>query len=413
MPSPAPAQHDAENSYHHTPYLTGLKRSLAFSTVIGLIILIPRVGAGLQFNDLLMTFGSSYSIGVSAATLIWLMLRWSIPFALRRGWSALRGWALASMTGGFLATTLYSLIFAFVFVKPAERVGFFGFWLVMGAVLSLLTTGLFFGIERVQRELARGRNAIRQNAALAEELRLARLIQERLLPTAPPEVPGLLLAGGCYPAREVGGDLLSYEVLRDGRVCISVGDVAGKSVSAAMLMGVTLGALQAEIHNHEQPAFVLGEIDRWLRSRPQHKSFVALSIALIDPALGCLMFANAGQLMPLLRRDRQVQFIEAPIGLPLGMGPINVHGQELITIRPNDVFVFYTDGVVEARNAVGEMWGFDRLIALIGQAPADVVPDQLVYSIRTAIARHAAGVEQHDDITMVVVRISALVQPIP
>jgi len=194
-------------------------------------------------------------------------------------------------------------------------------------------------------------------------------------------------------------------VISGGSVCISVGDVTGKSVGAAMLMGVTLGALQAEIHDHEEPAYVLGEVDRWLRSKNHGKRFVALSIALINPVQSTLTLANAGQLAPVLRRGAEVRYIEVPVGLPLGMGPTTLHAQDVTALHPGDVLVFYTDGVVEAQNNAGEMWGFERLIDQITAAPEPVSAHELVASIRGALDAHAAGAEQHDDITLVVVRV--------
>jgi serine phosphatase RsbU (regulator of sigma subunit) len=395
----------AQSGEHVTNFPKMLRRSLIAGTIIALLILIPTMVSGFDLRRVLLTFGSSYSIAITAAVLLWLMLRWATPLAARWGWPPIRAWAMASLTGGLIANTIYAIVFGIFFVAPANRLAFMGFWLVMGLVLSVITTIVFFAVERIQTDLRRGREAQLRNAVLAQELQLARTIQERLLPDAPPEISGLSIAGGCYPAREVGGDLLSYQVIGGGSVCISVGDVTGKSVGAAMLMGVTLGALQAEIHDHEEPAYVLGEVDRWLRSKNHGKRFVALSIALIDPVQSTLTLANAGQLAPILRRGREVRYIEVPVGLPLGMGPTTLHAQDVTTLHPGDVLVFYTDGVVEAQNHAGEMWGFERLIDQITRAPEPVSTHELVAAIRAALEAHAAGAEQHDDITLVVVRV--------
>ncbi|HYF65956.1 MAG TPA: PP2C family protein-serine/threonine phosphatase, partial [Herpetosiphonaceae bacterium] len=401
----SPFSDAAPGGDHVTSFPTMLRRSLIAGTVIALLILIPSMVGGFNLKSVLLTFGSSYSISVASAFLLWALLRWSVPLAARRGWPPIRAWAIASMSGGLIANAVYCLVFGFFFVAPGNRLAFMGFWAVVGVVLSIITTIVFFAVERVQADLRRGREAQLRNAVLAQELQLARAIQERLLPDAPPEIGGLSIAGGCYPAREVGGDLLSYQVISGGGVCISVGDVTGKSVGAAMLMGVTLGALQAEIHDHEEPAYVLGEVDRWLRSKNQGKRFVALSIALINPERRTLTLANAGQLAPILRRGQEVRYIEVPVGLPLGMGPAALHDQDVTQLHPGDVLVFYTDGVVEAQNAAGEMWGFERLIARIRAAPEPVAAHELVDAIRAALEGHAAGAEQHDDITLVVVRV--------
>jgi len=387
------------------PFSVYFRQALLICTGLGALTMIPNAVTGLTLKSLLLAFGSSYSIGLSATLFAWLILRRVQPIFALRGWPSIRSWAVALLGGCFIANSIYSIVFSALFVTAGKRLQFWGFWQFAGVVLSLLASGVFVGIELVQRELAKGRAALRSNAALAEELRLAQIIQQRFLPKSAPHVTGLQIAGGCYPAREVGGDLLSYQMLDGERVCISVGDVTGKSVGAAMLMGVTLGALQAEIHDHQNPALVMDELDRWLRSQAQAKTFVALSIALVDVSAHTLTLANAGQLAPILRRRDQVRLIEEPAGLPLGMGPPTTHQYIVTDLQAGDLLLFYTDGVVEAQNEAGELWGFERLMNLVGAGSAHITPAAMMNHIHSAIADHVGAAEQHDDWTLVVVRV--------
>ncbi|MBM7845403.1 PP2C family protein-serine/threonine phosphatase [Herpetosiphon giganteus] len=396
----------ARTSYTYTPmpFRRLLRWSMLLSTILGFIILIPVATSGVKLENVLITFGSSYSISIAAPSLVFFLLRWTIPIAQRRSWSPIRAWSLAVFIGGLIASIIYAVIFGLFFIPAPERLNFIIFWIILGSLLSASTTAIFYTAERILNDLEKGRQALRKNAALSEELRLARMIQEGLLPDQAPEINGLAIAGGCFPAHEVGGDLLSYDLTADGRLCISVGDVTGKSVSAAMLMGITLGVLQSEIYDHAEPAAVLSELDRWLRTKRQTNNFVALQVALFNPQTSSMLLANAGQLAPLRRRQQTVEFLEIQGSLPLGMGPQMPHVQETISLQTGDLLVFYTDGVVEAQNAKGEMWGFENLLNLVKTLPSNH-PQEFVQAILAAIRSYSHNIQPHDDITLVVVAI--------
>jgi serine phosphatase RsbU (regulator of sigma subunit) len=234
-------------------------------------------------------------------------------------------------------------------------------WLVLGLVTGVLV----LIADRVQIELGRGREAVRRNALLGQELALAQEIQANLIPQRFAGAPGLDLASGYYPAREVGGDLLSYQLMPSGCLSLSVGDVTGKSVSAALLMGLTLGALRAEVRDHERPATVLDELGDLLREHTGGRRFVAMSTALIDPARRSMLVANAGQPDPILRTRDGARYLDLPAGMPLGIGPKAPRRELELGLEAGDALVFYTDGVVEAHNSAGELFGFDRLLALV------------------------------------------------
>jgi phosphoserine phosphatase RsbU/P len=185
-----------------------------------------------------------------------------------------------------------------------------------------------------------------------------------------------------------------------------VGDVSGKSLPAAMLMAVARSTARSEARNHETPWVVLTETNRWLVDDVPHNSFVALSYALIDVDRGRLVLASAGQLTPLLRHtDGTTSFIDSPQSLPLGLSDQAEFGQTEITIGPGDTIVFYTDGIVEAHDQCRELFGFERLERLL-QAWGHLPPLALIDRIVAEVHAFSEGMPTHDDMTLVVVRVS-------
>lgn len=243
-------------------------------------------------------------------------------------------------------------------------------------------------------------------ARVEQELEIARRIQSNLFPRELPAVPGLELAGRCLPARETGGDF--YDVIKlGGRVGVIVGDVSGKSLPAAMLMAVARSTSRSEARNHETPWVVLNETNRWLVGDVPRNAFVALTYALIDPLSCTLVLGNGGQLTPLLRRaDGSTVFVEAPPALPLGLKHDLEYGQVELELTPGDTLLFYTDGIVEAHDQCRQLFGFERLERLFqswGHLPADELIDRILGEVHA----FSAGMPTHDDMTLVVVRLTS------
>ncbi|MEI7644735.1 MAG: GAF domain-containing protein [Chloroflexales bacterium] len=239
---------------------------------------------------------------------------------------------------------------------------------------------------------------------IEQELEIARRIQSNLFPRRLPHIDGLSMAARCLPARETGGDF--YDVVDLGsRVAIIVGDVSGKSLPAAMLMAVARSTSRSEARNHETPWVVLTETNRWLVDDVPKNTFVALSYAVVEPQMHRMTLANGGQLSPLLRRaDGSTDFISAPSALPLGMFIDTEYRQIEVDLAPGDTVLFYTDGIVEAHDQRRNLFGFERLEAMLirwGHLP----PDDLIALILIEVARFAEGTPTHDDMTLVAVRV--------
>lgn len=241
-----------------------------------------------------------------------------------------------------------------------------------------------------------------------QELEIARRIQSNLFPRSLPLLAGFTLDARCIPARETGGDFYDVINLRDQRVAIMVGDVSGKSIPAAMLMAVARSITRSEARDHEVPQVVMCETNRWIVRDVPRRTFVALAYATLDLARRHLALSNAGQLAPILRRqDGQVTYLEPPGPLlPLGTIPNIAYDALELTLEPGDLLVFHTDGIVEAHNEQDELFGFERLEALVRDY-GHLAPTQFIDRVMQAVRMFAGQTPQHDDITLVVIRVDA------
>ncbi|MGA7521244.1 MAG: PP2C family protein-serine/threonine phosphatase [Acidobacteriaceae bacterium] len=264
-----------------------------------------------------------------------------------------------------------------------HRLDFLHHWIPIGAarfqpddigdLLFLLGVSvvMFFRFARVSREQAR----------TAAEFAAARDIQQRLVPVTLPPVPGCRVQAAYLPAEEVGGDF--YQILDQpgGARLIVIGDVSGKGLKAAMTGAVALGALRTLADDDLGPADLLARLNRQIVSA-QDSGFITCLCARILTG-GQLAFANAGHL-PLYRNGQEV---ECESGLPLGIAPDATYTETTLQLAPGDTLTFLSDGVVEARDPKGELFGFDRTRDISNQAAEH-------------IAQAAQNFGQEDDITV-------------
>jgi serine phosphatase RsbU (regulator of sigma subunit) len=246
-----------------------------------------------------------------------------------------------------------------------------------------------------------------------QELEIARRIQRNLFPRALPQVTGLELAAWCLPARETGGDFYDVILLREelgprrAALGFMVGDASGKSIPAAMLMAIARSIVRSEARDHQIAQDVMRETNRWIAEDVPPHSFVALSYATLDLNERRLALANAGQLAPLRRQpDGHVEYL-APPGdtLPLGILPDTPYATLELELGLGDLLLFYTDGIVEAQNHRHELFGFERLEALLREHGA-LPPDELIDRVIRAIEQFSGSAPQHDDMTIMAIRIA-------
>jgi serine phosphatase RsbU (regulator of sigma subunit) len=238
-----------------------------------------------------------------------------------------------------------------------------------------------------------------------QELEIARRIQSNLFPRELPRRHGIALAARCLPAREVGGDFFDCFALGERRsIAVMIGDASGKSVAGALLMAIARSVGRAEAFDHEEPALVLRETNRSVAHDVPRGTFVALCYATIDPS-GHMAVANAGQLTPVLLHPNGALRYLYPPGptLPLGIQIDMGYEALAVDLAPGDTVLFFTDGLVEAHNAAGELFGFERLDALL-TAHVGLPPDALIDCIIAEVMAFIGNTVQHDDITLVVVQ---------
>jgi serine phosphatase RsbU (regulator of sigma subunit)/anti-sigma regulatory factor (Ser/Thr protein kinase) len=255
-------------------------------------------------------------------------------------------------------------------------------------------------LVRQQQEEAQERERIEQ------ELRVARLIQQTLLPKELPAVAGWQMAAHYQPARAVGGDFYDFLALPRGRLGLVIGDVTDKGVPAALVMATTRAVLRAVAQRLDAPGAVLAQVNDALVPDIPPNMFVTCLYAILDPSTGRLRYANAGHDLPYQRQGGEVVELRAT-GMPLGLLPGMQYEERETTLAPGDSVLFYSDGLVEAHNPRREMFSFPRLRALLSDDAAGGT-QALVDFLLTELARFTgAGWEQEDDITLVTLQRSS------
>lgn len=239
---------------------------------------------------------------------------------------------------------------------------------------------------------------------IEQELSIAREIQTSLLPSAAPRLDQLEIVAYTLPARQVSGDYFQYLPMPNGQLGIAVGDVSGKGIPAAMLMAVITTAMRDEMARNARPAALLNALNQRLleRMKATHVNS-ALLVGIFDPPTRRLEIANGGMVQPYVRNGSDWSFV--PVGgYPLGLSQRMAYDAKTVTLAPGAVMVIMTDGVVEAQNPDGEFFGFERVEALLKDAPTDITGQQLVERMMAAVREHLQGEEPQDDLTILVIR---------
>jgi serine phosphatase RsbU (regulator of sigma subunit) len=242
-------------------------------------------------------------------------------------------------------------------------------------------------------------------AEMRRELLLGAEIQRSMLPQSAPLVPGLAIAGVCRPAHGVGGDGFDYH-LHPGALDVVIADVTGHGVAAGLLMSSFIGMLRAMDLVASGPAEIAAEANRRVsRHVGLSGHFVAASYARFDRPSRRLTYALLGHLPPLLRRDGQVQALPAAGGMPAGLLDDAAYSEASVTLLPGDTVLFYTDGLIEAPDPAGRLFGLDGLTAAFAAADS-ASPDALLQALIAACRTHEAGRPPRDDQTAVVLMVA-------
>jgi serine phosphatase RsbU (regulator of sigma subunit) len=236
--------------------------------------------------------------------------------------------------------------------------------------------------------------------SIEQELRAARRIQQALLPQCLPELDGWQITPFYQPAREVGGDFYDFFELEDGRMGLAVGDATGKGMPAALAASATCSMLRAVAQDSGySPGEVLARVNKTLLARIPSNMFVTCFYAILDPKSASLSYANAGHDLPYLRHGDDAEELRAR-GMPLGLMSGMSYEEGEASLRQEDGVLFYSDGLVEAHNPKGEMFGFPRLRALVTEHGDEEERSLGHFLMEELYSFVGQGWEQEDDITL-------------
>jgi sigma-B regulation protein RsbU (phosphoserine phosphatase) len=299
----------------------------------------------------------------------------------------------------------------------------------MSATVRQAEDGTLLGFQGIIRDVT-GQKQIEKErvrlSAIERELTLAQEIQQSLLPPAHPRWERLDVVCDSRPAREMGGDFYAYHAFARSagskqpapalfedseRFALAVGDISGKGMPAALLMATSLASFQSIIGQGLPPGQLLTHLDRAIEhyTGAMGQNCALVYVEIVPPAgsvPGLMRVANAGCMIPLLRRaNGLIEWVDA-YGIPLGMG----FGSELgyptfeVELAPDDMIILTSDGVVEANNARQELFGFERLEQAVAGGPT-VNSQTMLDHLQTTVAAFVGATEPHDDATIVVIKV--------
>jgi len=243
----------------------------------------------------------------------------------------------------------------------------------------------------------------RQEKRLERDLALARELQFRLLPQVLPKLRDLEVAAKFVPARAIGGDLYDFVNYSLSRLGIVIGDVSGKGAPAAIYAALVNGILRSHAPIEPGPAEMLSAVNNSLGERRIEGQFVSIIYAVWDDAERTLQVANSGLPRPIYCHNGKVEVIEAT-GLPLGLFDDADYDEFNFRAKPGDLFVFFSDGILDARNNAGELFGRQRVEQIVSRA-ADKSADWIVDTLFKAVLEHAGSEDPFDDQTVVAIKV--------
>lgn len=239
---------------------------------------------------------------------------------------------------------------------------------------------------------------------MERELEFATQVQLGFLPNEPPQVEGYEFADYYEPAHRVGGDYFDYIRLPNGNIAVTVGDVAGKGVPAALLMARLHASARYHLLSAATAADALTSLNQEIATSGLGFRFITLAIAILDTQKHELDLANAGHLPPLIRNSQRkvIAVGQSESGMPLGVSPTQSFRQLLIPLQPNDTVLMFTDGVTEAMNPALEIYGRPRLMTTMSAGPVEV--SKLIPAIVDDVEKFYGSVTQRDDLCAVAFR---------
>ncbi len=243
------------------------------------------------------------------------------------------------------------------------------------------------------------------------EMKIAREIQIQLMPEEIPNVPPMDIGVTFKPVAHLGGDLYDFISFDDGRLAVVVGDVAGKGAPAALYAALSSGIIRTRATRKYPPGQMLELVNKTLYSRPIESQYCALTYAIYDPQFRKITLANSGLPYPIHVRDGVPRFLELG-GIPVGLFPDSKYQELELELQEGDVLVFYTDGLVEARDESDEEFGLKRLAQTVRDHCSESGPE-IVRAVNEAVDSFIGRVAPHDDRTLILIKMGTNFPDLP
>lgn len=252
-------------------------------------------------------------------------------------------------------------------------------------------------LTRAYRDLQAAQAWLVEKEKHEYDMRMARTIQEGILPRQVPDLSGWRVAAYWQPAQAVGGDFYDFIPLPDGRLGLVLGDVTGKGIPAALVVATTHSVIRAAARSTAHPGVLLNQVNELLCPDMPRNMFVTCFVAALNPQTGRLDFANAGHCLPYQRSGDEVVELRAR-GMPLGLMPEMEYEEKTASLSEEDSLVIFSDGLVEAHDPNREMFGLPRLRERLARAENRRLTEYLLEEVENFCGEEW---EQEDDLTIV------------
>ena len=276
---------------------------------------------------------------------------------------------------------------------------------------------LGYSFNRMTENIEQLLSISKEKERLQSELEIAREVQNQLYPRAAPDVKRLKVRALCKPARMVSGDYYDYDMVGDSLLAIALGDVAGKGISAALLMATLQSSVRTRLSFSRDAALLndcdptlstsvlVSNLNNQLYKTTSPEKYATFFLGVFDTSTARFRYTNAGHLPPILFRKGKVSNLEID-GTVVGAFPFADYGESHVDLEPEDVLLCYTDGITEPENAYGEMFGEERLIETV-QRNLNKTEDQILDAVVEAVLAWTGAGELQDDMTLLIARCQA------
>ena len=275
--------------------------------------------------------------------------------------------------------------------------------ILINATLAVVVGIGLFTYDSMRRKIEEQFLELREKESIERQMRIAREVQQQLLPRETPQLEGLELFGSTVPARDVGGDYFDFLPVSSGRVGLVVADVSGKGVPAALIVAGIQATVRSLSSPQASPADLQARVNDTLYRTSSASRYATMLLGFYDEPTRILGYSNAGHHSPLRVRDGRIDTLDCRRGFPVGMFEGSSYVEDRTLLEPGDLIALFTDGLVESPNVNGEEFGERRLAELLCTLQGESL-ERICQSVMDEVGEWSQGLEPHDDATLVLAR---------